>query len=241
MRKINPWMIITTVLILFIVGMQFQKQITGMFVVQTPQDIGDKVIKYVNDNLVGQNATATFISIKEFNGLYNVTFSYLSQNLSAYATRDGNYIFLAQPLNLSEKPPQPEVPKQTIGSFFIDEKAEICKEDEKPIVHFFGSQRCPNCIWEYPILKNVTDRFKNQISFHENIDTDKDQNLLVKYSPRGYIPVILIGCKYYRVGSGIEIGKEAEDKVLTTLICLVTNNKPLSICAEVENIINQVS
>jgi thiol-disulfide isomerase/thioredoxin len=240
MRKVNTWMIITIILVIVIVGLLFGKQITGMFIVLTPEDIANKAMDYVNENLVAPNTTATFLSVKEFNSLYNVSFSYQDQNLSMYVTRDGSYVFLSQPLNIGEKLPQPETPKQTIGNFLVDEKSDVCKEDDKPIVYFFGSQTCPHCMWEHPIIKNITEKFKNQTSFHENIDTENDNEIFLKYSPRGYIPLILIGCKYYRVGSGEEFGEENEAKILEALICSLTNNKPLSVCAEVEDIINQV-
>jgi len=240
MKKVNPWMIITIVLVIVIIGILFEKQITGMFIIQTPQDIANNAIKYINENLVAPNATATLVSVSEFDNLYNVTFSYQGQNLSTYVTKDGYYIFLVQPLNIKEKLPAPKVPNETIGSFYIDEKSGICKEDGKPIVYFFGSQKCPHCMWEDPVIKNVTEKFKDQISFHENIDTDTDKDTFIKYSPSGYIPLILIGCKYYRIGSGESIGEENEANVLTALICLITSNKPLSVCATVENLINQV-
>ena len=233
-------MIITIILVIIIILMLSWNKISGLIVIQTPQDIANNAMNYINSNLVAPNATATFVSVSEFNNLYNVTFSYQGQNLSTYVTKDGSYIFLAQPLNIKEKLPAPVVPNQTIGSFYIDEKSEICNENGKPIVYFFGSQKCPHCMWEDPVIKNVTEKFKDQISFHENIDTDTDKDTFIKYSPSGYIPLILIGCKYYRIGSGESIGEENEANVLTALICVVTSNKPLSVCATVENLINQV-
>jgi thiol-disulfide isomerase/thioredoxin len=240
MKKINPWMIITIILVIVIIGLLFGRQITGMFIVLTPQDIANKAMDYLNEKIVAPNTTATFLSVKEFNGLYNITFEYQNQTLSAFVTKDGNYIFLANPLKIGENISQPEVPKQILGNFLIDEKSDVCKEDGKPIVYFFGSQKCPHCMWEYPIIINATGNFKDQISFHENIDTEKDSEILLKYSPSGYIPLIVIGCKYYRVGSGEEFGEANEIKILTSLTCLVTNNKPLSTCATVEDILNQI-
>jgi len=240
MIKINPWMIITVVLILIIIGLQFGKQITGMFIVQTPKDIADKAINYINENLVASNTTATFVSVAEFNNFYNVTINYQNQTASVFVTKDGSYIFLSQPLNVKEKLPPVVVPNQTIGGFLVDDKSDVCKEDGKPIVYFFGSKNCPQCTWEDPIIKNVTDKFNDQISFHENIDTEKDSDILLKYSPKGYIPLIIIGCKYYRIGSGETFGIDNEALILTALTCLTTNKKPSSVCATVENILNQI-
>lgn len=241
MKKINPWMIFSIILVLVVIGLLFGKQITGYFIVTMPEDVAKKAIDYINENLVSPNTSATFLYVKDFNGLYNVTFFYQNQTISAFVTRDGNYIFLTNPLKIGEKITIPQAPQQTIGNFLVDGTSEVCKEDNKPIVYFFGSQRCPDCLWEDPIIKNVTNIFKDQISFHENIDTETDKEIFLKYSQRGYIPLIVIGCKYYRIGSGKDaFGEINEAKILMSLICLTTKNKPLGVCAEVEDILNQI-
>jgi thiol-disulfide isomerase/thioredoxin len=130
--------------------------------------------------------------------------------------------------------------KKTIGNFFIDENSEVCKELDRPIVYLFGSTSCPHCIWEDPIIKNVTSNFRGLISFHENIDNSNDREIFTKYSNQGYIPLVVIGCKYYRVGSGESLGAEQEANVLTALICSLTNKEPSNVCSNVENLINQI-
>ncbi len=52
-----------------------------------------------------------------------------------------------------------------------------------------------------------------------------------KYSTGG-IPTLVLGCQYYRVGSGETAGEEQEIKDLTGLICKLTNNQPAEICQE---------
>jgi thiol-disulfide isomerase/thioredoxin len=130
--------------------------------------------------------------------------------------------------------------KETIGNFIIDSNSEVCTELNRSIIYIFGSQSCPHCLWEDPILKNVTANFKGLISFHENIDNSNDREIFSKYSPQGYIPLVVIGCKYYRVGSGESLGADQESKVLTALICSLTNKEPSNVCSEVEDLINQI-
>jgi thiol-disulfide isomerase/thioredoxin len=134
----------------------------------------------------------------------------------------------------------PSQDKKIIGNFFIDEKSEVCKELNRSIVYLFGSTSCPHCLWEDPIIKNVTSNFVGLISFHENIDIQRDMDIFSKYSPGGYIPLIVIGCKYYRVGSGETLGAEQDTRVLTALICSLTNKQPPSVCSGVEDMINQI-
>ena len=130
--------------------------------------------------------------------------------------------------------------KKIIGNFLIDSNSEVCTELDRPIVYIFGSQSCPHCLWEEPIIKNITSNFRGLISFHENIDNSNDREVFSKYSAQGYIPLVVIGCKYYRVGSGESFGEEQEAKILTALICSLTNKEPSNVCSGVEDLINQI-
>jgi hypothetical protein len=80
---------------------------------------------------------------------------------------------------------------------------------------------CPHCVWEYPIIKKVTAQFGDKISFHDNMATNgneiKDKDIFNKYSDGG-VPTIVLGGRYYREGSGEEIGEQKETEVLTKLI-----------------------
>ena len=235
-------MIATIILIVIIAGLLFGRQVTGLFIVSTPQDIANKTMNYLNENLVAPNTTATFLSISELSGLYNVTFSYQGQTLSVYVTKDGSYIF-PQLLKLGEKIIQPSVPEQTIGNFYVDKKIEVCKEGGKPIVYFYGSQKCALCEREAPIIRNITQLFSGYISYHENIDTDKDTEILLKYNPNAYIPFYVICCKYFGIGPGDLSGNNTQLELaqnLAALICSVTDNRPLAVCAMVEQLIDQV-
>ena len=123
-------------------------------------------------------------------------------------------------------------PILTIGNFIVSGD-EICTENGKPIIYLFGSTFCPHCTWEHPIIEDVTSKFGGHVSFHDNINNPTaDKEIFSKYSP-GHIPTIVLGCKYYRVGSGESIGKDQEVKDLTALICNLTNNKPADICPTV--------
>jgi hypothetical protein len=87
--------------------------------------------------------------------------------------------------------------------------------------------------WEYPIFKDVASKFKDSISFHDNYlssnGLSNDQDVFSKYST-GDIPVLIVGCKYYRIGDGQGNGEEKEKEALTKLICEMTQNSPKDIC-----------
>jgi thiol-disulfide isomerase/thioredoxin len=149
----------------------------------------------------------------------------------------------AEPLTTqANQSPQPAAtPKlpTTIGNFSVTEN-EICQENGKPIVYYFGASSCPHCQWEYPIMKKVAAKFTGQISFHDNMDKqDADQEIWTKFSDinsGGYIPFIILGCKYARVGSGENTGEQVEEDNLTALICQITNNLPEAVCSSVKDL-----
>ena len=123
---------------------------------------------------------------------------------------------------------------KTIGYFTVSGD-EICLEERKPIVYFFGSEGCGYCKWEHPVFLSVTSRFGDFISLHDNMGNfSADKEIFEKYNPFGGIPLLVLGCKYYRLGAGISIGEEQEAKVLTALICDLTDSKPVEVCTDPE-------
>ncbi|MDD4409266.1 MAG: hypothetical protein PHW52_01275 [Candidatus Pacebacteria bacterium] len=104
------------------------------------------------------------------------------------------------------------------GGFQEVEGGDVCKENGKPIVYFFGSKTCPHCEWQKPVIENAVKSFSGKIAFHENIDNENDIDVFNKFNTSGGIPTIVIGCKYFRVGSGEGSGEDADKKTIETLI-----------------------
>jgi thiol-disulfide isomerase/thioredoxin len=194
------------------------------------EEAGEKLINFINDNILQGQSTASLIETLEKDGLYEVKFEVEGEEVNWYITKNGNFIF-PQAINLKdfESLPKPaEEAGKTSGNFSVSND-EICLEDGKPIVYFFGSKSCPHCVWEHPIVEEVALRFEGYISFHNNMDTDADMDVFSKYST-GAIPTIVLGCKYYRMGSGENAGADQERADLTKLICDLTNNQPSEVC-----------
>ena len=79
------------------------------------QEAGDKVIKYINENLLEEGSEATLLSSDDYDRfLYKLGLSVQGQTLEVYITRDGKYLFLQAPVNLDEPlpPSQPVQPGQ---------------------------------------------------------------------------------------------------------------------------------
>jgi len=208
----------------------------------SPQEAAQKALNYINENLIEKGVVTSLVDVVEENGLYKFRLKVGEQEFVSYVTKDGKILFPEEGIDLEKavtvQPETQEEKTPTIGNFLVG-KEEICKENEKPIIYFFGSQSCPHCKWEHPIVEKVAKSFEGYISFHNNMDANADTDIFGKYSTGG-IPTLVFGCKYYRVGSGEGEGEELESKNLTAIICKLTGNQPSSICNLFQDLINQI-
>lgn len=202
------------------------------------QEAGEKIVNFISDNILGGEAAISLIETLEENGLYKVKFKVEEEEVEWRITKDGGLIF-PQVIDLAEFEPPAEETDQTIGNFSVSND-EICKEDGKPIVYFFGSEGCSYCKWEHPIIEEVAAKFGDNISFHNNnMDSEADMDVFQKYSTGG-VPTLVLGCRYYRVGAGTQSGEEKETEYLTALICKLTENKPADVCSSVQDLIDEI-
>lgn len=209
--------------------------------VLSTNEISEKVINFINENILQGQAAASLIEIVEENGLYKVKIKIGEEEFDSYVTKDGKLLFpqvIDMESSSSASEEENEEVVSTIGNFLIS-KDEICREDGKPIIYFFGSENCPHCTWEHPVIEKVAKDFDGYVLFHNNVNSSTDTDIFQKYSTGG-VPALVFGCKYYRVGSGQGRGEEEETKVLTALVCKLTQNQPAHICEEVQDLIDQV-
>jgi hypothetical protein len=61
--------------------------------VVSPRACGDKVLQYVNQNLVPPGSQASLDNVSEASGVYDIALQYNSQQLSLYATQDCRLLF----------------------------------------------------------------------------------------------------------------------------------------------------
>ncbi len=151
--------------------------------------ISDKMEKFVNENLVQGQATATVKSVEELDGVYFLSLDVNGQSFESYATKDGR-LFFPQAISVNEAhlPPAAEtsVPALEVGD------APVKGNDDAPItIVEFSDFSCPFCgaasgktesaveymksrdsSWEAPIPKII----------EEYVDTGKAR-LVFKYFP----------------------------------------------------------
>lgn len=198
------------------------------------KEVEDLILTYINESLLQGQLKASLVGeIEEEAGLYKFQIEVADQKILSFLTKDGKIFFpegfyLDEELTQSEE--RAEEKNVTLGNFSVSDD-EICLENDKPIVYFFGSEGCSYCKWEHPIIEKVAGNFEDFISFHNNMgDSEADREVFEKYSPNGYVPAVVLGCQYYRVGAGTQIGEEAETEALIALICDLTKNQPFDVC-----------
>jgi thiol-disulfide isomerase/thioredoxin len=241
-KKYIPVAIVIVIAIALVVGSAMYMGKLGPGGKVPVKDAGAKVLDYVNKTILQGRATATLVGdavlVPSYN-LYKVKFSIQDQEIESYLTTDGK-MFFPEGIDMTKDAAaqSPAAGATTVGSFTATTDA-VLSENGKPIVYFFGSTTCPHCVWEKPVIAKAIAKFGSVISYHENIDNEKDKDIFSKYSTGG-IPTVVIAGKYYRVGSGENSGEETEIKNLTALICKVTGNKPDAVCSAVQDIISQI-
>ncbi len=221
--KLIHYKILTIALVILLVGsVVFLIQSVGFNATKkiSADEAGKKAVNYINE-LQGQGA-ASLVSASEDKekGLYKLNLNVNNQLYESYMTLNGKTLFPdAINLDAAATANQEKITGgETIeGGFIKLADQEICKENDKPIVYYFGSPNCPHCVWEYPIIQKVATKFGDKISFHDNMNEIKDKEIFSKYSDGG-VPVVVLGCRYYRLGSGEQIGEQKETEVLTNLI-----------------------
>lgn len=161
----NPWMILTVILVLLlivsIIGWPVDfRNITGGFIsifgsragsALGSQQVGQKVLSFLNDNLVQAGTSASLVSVEDLGSLYKITSSYQDQEVPVYSTKDGKYLILQQGLiDMTQ-----EIPTQN------EQPQEIPKTD-KPTVQLFVMSFCPYGIQAEQIMKPVVDLLGNK-------------------------------------------------------------------------------
>jgi len=213
----------------------------GVFGGMPAKEASARLLEFINKKVLQGVAEAKLSGeVKKMGCLYAFQVEVAGNKYDSYLTKDGK-LFFPQVINIEEEMKKGTAKESgsTLG-FFSVSSDEICREEGKPIIYFFGSQSCPHCRWEHPLIQKVADKFKKQISFHDNMDKEADSAVFQKYSTGG-VPTLVLGCKYFRVGSGENSGEEKELQNLTALICSLTGNQPAEVCQEVEGLVNQIN
>jgi hypothetical protein len=115
----------------------------GSGVVVPPATCGEKVISYINSNVVEPGTTVSLISINETKGLYALKSQYQSQVITIYTTKDCTLLF-TNSIDMSVTPSgtgQSQPPKKTA----------------RPVVDLYVMAFCPYGTQAETVMKPVVD------------------------------------------------------------------------------------
>jgi len=125
---------------------------------------------------------------------------------------------------------------QTVIGDYTETTEATCKTaDGKLIVRFYGATYCPHCTWEKPVFNGAVSKFNETVDerlymLDADVVSDDEVTLWQRYNSAGSVPTIIIGCKYYRIGSGESIGEDAEADAITKLICAQLGSNAPGFC-----------
>ena len=106
---------------------------------------------------------------------------------------------------------------------FASVDGEICREDGKPVIRLFSETWCSHCQWIADTYDAVMQMYVDDgeiVARHWETDTgddmltsqveqsvpDSEMAIFTEFNSQESIPTFVFGCKYYRIGTGYEIG-----------------------------------
>lgn len=200
----------------------------------------EKAMSYINETLLGGVNTASLSSVvdNDIESLHRVKIEVQGNIFDVFVSSDGKYLFIDGPIDMTASINQQGdvsemASKESVnveGGFKEISEVDVCTDENgKPLVYFFGSESCPHCEWQKPIMDEVAGLFGDNINYHENFDGTTEADVLLKYG-NGAVPALIIGCKYYRIGSGEASTVEADTQAIKDVICRATGGIPASVC-----------
>lgn len=116
----------------------------------SPQQVAEKAISYINQNLLSGGASASLVSAAEENGLYKFTLKIGDEEFKSFVSKDGKILFPEEGINLESSPVK--------GSA----AAEDVSTSDKPDVKLFVMSYCPYGLQAQKMFLPVYDLLKNR-------------------------------------------------------------------------------
>ena len=137
--KDNFWKVLSIILLMVLIGNVYLN-LTGKLVSISTQvsseEIGKKVINFINSNFVQPGTSASLISVEDIGSYYKILISYHGYQIPVYASKDGRFLFpeVIDMTKNRERRPQSEPQQQT--------SKDIPKKD-RPTVELYIFSYCP--------------------------------------------------------------------------------------------------
>ncbi len=140
--RVNPWIISTLILLIILAILLAYPSMTGRVVstdgtrpTVSGDEVANKAVDYINKYILAGQGTASFTSVEEKDGLYNIKLNIAGRVYDSYATMDGTLLFPSA-VDLTETPELPEQQEQPTGTF-------DAPDAERPEVDLYVMSFCP--------------------------------------------------------------------------------------------------
>jgi hypothetical protein len=140
-RKSYTWQIISAILLLLLIISFFRGSDSGMEGALTKEEAGQKIMSFINNNLMAPGTEATLDSIEEEAGIYKMEISAEDQKITSYVTKDGK-VFFPQAMDIAEVEKQIQIQKAAAEQEEQAAAVEVEKTD-KPKIELFVMAYCP--------------------------------------------------------------------------------------------------
>jgi hypothetical protein len=139
------WAILAIIglVVLLIIFLLLSMNQAGQAPVIPPATCGEKVIAYVNNNLVQPGTSATLISVNESRGLYELRSQYQSQAITIYTTKDCSLLF-TNTIDMNAPPAKPA-------------QVQPPKKTARPVADLFVMAFCPYGTQAETVMRPVVD------------------------------------------------------------------------------------
>lgn len=150
-----------------------ETSIDGMVVAK--DSVGQKVIDYINNNLVPSGSSVSLVSVVEENDLYLVTTSYQGNEIPVYATKDGNSLVIGTVYDMNV-PLEPIDTGEPTGEANTVTSCDTAPVAEKADMTVWVVSQCPYGIQAMNGLYYVAELFGDKVDINVRYITDIDSN-----------------------------------------------------------------
>ena len=168
-HKSSPfWMILTVILaILLVISIAYFGELFGKISNPTnsldKQVVADKVINYVNSNVLTDGSKATLISVEENSGVYAIKISLSGNTVDAYATKDGTMLFPAA-LEVTNGSTKPIVnPTKNPANISFGKNPVLGPDTAKVTIIEFSDYQCPYCAKAETTIREIYAAYNGSI------------------------------------------------------------------------------
>jgi hypothetical protein len=143
-------------------------------VVVAKDSVGQKVIDYINNNLVPSGSTVSLVSVEEENGMYLVTTSYQGNEIPVYVTKDGNALLIGTvyDMNVALEPIETEPTEEPNTVTSCDNAPKSAKAD----MTVWVVSQCPYGTQAMNGIYYVAKLFGDKADINVRYITDVDSN-----------------------------------------------------------------